>query len=58
MILYVNGSAIRVANNNKMDVSGWYALEFAGAFLAILFWVSIQIYTSHGIGNRRGYTKE
>lgn len=45
MILYVNGQSIRVADDNDIndDVPGWFALEFAGAFLAILFWVSAAL---------------
>lgn len=45
MILYVNGQSIRVADENDIndDVPGWFALEFAGAFLAILFWVSAAL---------------
>ena len=43
MILFVNGSLIRYANDNDdldIDVPDWFALEFAGALLAIIFWVS------------------
>ena len=43
MILYTNGEVIRQANDNDADVPGWFALEFAGAFLAILFWVSAAL---------------
>ena len=41
MILYYNGDIIRSVNDSDSDVDipGWFALEFAGAFLAILFWV-------------------
>ena len=47
MILFVNGNFIRVVNDGDFDtngetpeIPGWFALEFAGAFLATLFWVS------------------
>ena len=45
MILYINGNAIRAANDADadIDIPHWFALEFAGAFLALLFWVSIII---------------
>ena len=42
MILFYNGDLIRVINSNDnldVDIPAWFALEFAGAFLAILFWV-------------------
>lgn len=41
MILYFNGSVIReIRDNDGPDIPDWFGLEFAGAFLAILFWVS------------------
>ena len=41
MILYYNGSVIREnRDNDGPDIPDWFSLEFAGAFLAILFWVS------------------
>lgn len=43
MILYSNGSTIRIANENDIDIPGWFSLEFAGALLALLFWVRIII---------------
>ena len=45
MILYYNGNIIRVINSNynNVEISAWFALEFVGAFLAILFWVGISI---------------
>ena len=46
MILFQNGNAIRQVNDGDFDtndetpeIPGWFALEFAGAFLATLFWV-------------------
>ena len=51
MILFYNGNFIRVINSNDnldVDIPAWFALEFAGAFLAILFWVGISIiYSAH-----------
>ena len=43
MILFNNGNIIRLVNSedvyDNLDIPGWFALEFAGAFLAVLFWV-------------------
>ena len=42
MVLYWNGLFIRVINDEHdvdIDIPGWFALEFAGAFIALLFWV-------------------
>ena len=43
MILYNNGDVIRTINDDDtfkdVDIPAWFALEFAGAFLAVLFWV-------------------
>ena len=43
MILFLNGNVIRQINDAifDIDVPAFYALEFAGAFLATLFWVRI-----------------
>ena len=44
MILYWTGSLIRTINdqdNVDIDIPDWFSLEFAGAFLALLFWVCI-----------------
>ena len=42
MILFWNGNFIREINDedDAPDIPGWFSLEFAGAFLALLFWVS------------------
>lgn len=42
MILYYNGRLIRANRDNDLgpDTPDWFALEFAGSFLALLFWVS------------------
>ncbi|CAI8050681.1 hypothetical protein GBAR_LOCUS27802 [Geodia barretti] len=46
MILFYNGDLIRVINSNDnldVDIPAWFALEFAGAFLAILFWTPVMM---------------
>ena len=42
IVVYVTGSLIRTVNDNvdiDVDVPEWYALEFTGAFLGLIFWV-------------------
>ena len=51
MILFTNGQLIRVANDISVTVPDFFALEFAGAFLATLFWVSSIIIVIHILGN-------
>ena len=47
MILYNTGMLIRFVKDNddsitrNVEIPDWYSLEFAGAFLALLFWVGV-----------------
>ena len=47
MILFVNGQEIRLYYKEKdqlpddVHIPAWFSLEFAGALLAALFWVSM-----------------
>ena len=49
MILYDNGEVIREAHKNDFDddVPKWFNLEFAGAFIATLFWVRYMCVQKH-----------
>ena len=40
MIFFINGLRIQNANDDSVSVPAFFALEFVGAFLATLFWVS------------------